>query len=182
MIGGLALLLAPALALQAAGETPIAMENDAPESWTLEYPRLIQPYVADYRRCLVGRMRHVTGEATFEAQHRSDIPACEAAFDASLDGAREALAGRKHYADYTASDIRAILDRVARIHVARGADLDNQFRMRMQAIERGRAQYEQTKPRGLVLELRDASVVKARTDATAPAEHAAKRTADATDR
>ena len=46
-----ALTLAPLLALQSAGSAPLAIENDAPETWTLEYPRLIQPYVTDYRRC-----------------------------------------------------------------------------------------------------------------------------------
>ena len=70
----LTLLIAPLIALQGVGQAPVAIENDAPETWTLEYPRLIQPFVADYRRCLAVQMRTVRGKADFEAQHRSDLP------------------------------------------------------------------------------------------------------------
>jgi hypothetical protein len=169
----LSLLIAPLLALQGVGEAPIAIENDAPETWTLEYPRLIQPFVADYRRCLTGQMRRVTGEANFEAQHRRDVAACETEFEMAMAAASAALGGRGEYAEYTPADVREVFEHVGRIHIARGADLDSQFTFLMRNAQAARDEYESSKPRGLVIELHDASVVKARTDATAAAAEAA---------
>ena len=60
-----------------------------------------------------------------------------------------------------------MFDHIGRVHVARGADLDKQFLMRMQGAERAETEYNRTKPKGLVIELRDASVVKARVDEAA---------------
>ena len=72
----LATLFAPLLALQSVGEAVVAIKNDNPETWSVEYPRLIQPYVQDYRRCLAVTNRTVTGVANFEAQHAADLPRC----------------------------------------------------------------------------------------------------------
>jgi len=171
----LSLILAPMLMFQSAGHAPMAIENDAPETWTLEYPRLIQPYVEDYRRCLTGRMRRVTGEADFEVQHRADVPNCEEISTEAQAAAVTALAARSEYSDYTADDVREIFDHAGRIHIARGADLDSQFTFTLRTMQESRDEYDETKPRGLVLELHDASVVKARTDATAEAAEAAHR-------
>lgn len=167
------LMLAPMLALQAAGQAPVAIENDAPETWTLEYPRLIQPFVADYRRCLTGQMRRVRGKADFEAQHRADVATCEEQFEEAMAAANGALSGRSEYADLGPDDVREIFEHVGRIHIARGADLDNQFTYLQRAMAANQQEYEDERPKGLVLELRDASVVKARTDATAAAAEAA---------
>ncbi|MHA7820670.1 MAG: hypothetical protein ACX930_13565 [Erythrobacter sp.] len=169
----LSLFLAPLLALQGVGSTPVAIENDAPETWTLEYPRLIQPFVADYRRCLSGQMRRVTGEADFEAQHRADVLKCEEEFERAMEAANATLDGRGEYADLSSKDVREIFEHIGRIHIARGADLDNQFTYIIRAMQANRDDYEEERPKGLVLELRDASVVKARTDATAAAAEAA---------
>jgi hypothetical protein len=169
----LSLILAPLMALQGVGQAPVAIANDTPETWTLEYPRLIQPFVEDYRRCLSGRMRQVRGEADFEIQHRSDVPSCEEVSLQAQDAATAALAGRSEYSDYSADDVREIFEHIGRIHIARGADLDQQFTFFLERSEAAQEQYEENKPRGLVLELHDASVVKARTDATAEAAEAA---------
>lgn len=169
----LALTLAPLLALQAAGQAPVAVKNDAPETWTLEYPRILQPYVADYRRCLTGQMRTVRGQADFEVQHRSDVAACTKEFEEAEASANATLAGRSDYADLTADEVRDIFEHVGRIHIARGADLDNQFTYIQRSMQAAQDEYEAERPKGLVLELRDASVVKARTDATAAAAEAA---------
>lgn len=118
----IAALIAPLLALQSVGEAVVAVKNDNPETWSVEYPRLIQPFVADYRRCLAVTNRRVTGTAN-----------------------------------------------IGRIHIARGADLDKQFNDRMAGAQVASETYQTTRPKGLVIELRDASVVKARTDASAAA-------------
>ena len=175
----LTLIIAPLLALQGAGQTPIAINNDAPETWTLEYPRIIQPFVEDYRRCLTGRLRTVRGQADFEEQHRSDLMSCEAESLEAQESSNAALAGRAESKEFMPDDVRDIFEHIGRIHIARGADLDNQFTFALRSIEANRAQYEEEKPKGLVLELHDASVVKARTDATAAAAEAAYREREA---
>lgn len=165
----LAAFLTPMLALQAAGEAVVAIKNDAPETWTVEYPQLIQPFVQDYRRCLAVTNRKVTGKPDFEDQHRADLPRCAAMSDTAQAEANRVLANRGQASDFGPGEVRAIFDNIGRIHIARGADLDNQFRQRLTGAAARADDYEATRPKGLVIELRDASVVKARTDATAPA-------------
>lgn len=166
------LILSPMLALQGVGAAPVAVKNDAPETWTLEYPRIVQPFVEDYRRCLTGQMRRVTGAANFEDQHRADVAKCAEQSQEAQADANRVLSGRGEYVDYTPSDIIEVFDHIGRIHIARGADLDNQFTFIMRRSQELRDEYDAERPKGLVLELRDASVVKARTDATAAAAEA----------
>lgn len=163
----IAALIAPLLALQSVGEAVVAIKNDNPETWTVEYPRLIQPYVQDYRRCLKVTNRTVTGIANFEAQHAADLPRCAERRAKAVADANAALAGAK--TAMTPQEVEQLFANIGRIHIARGADLDRQFRQRMAGAEAARDTYETTRPRGLVIELRDASVVKARTDASAAA-------------
>ena len=167
------LALAPLLALQAAGETAVAIKNDTPETWTVEYPRVIIPFIEDYRRCLNVVNRKVTGKADFEEQHRTDIPRCTEASEDAQTGANRLLANRGEYQEYTPNDVSEIFAHIGRIHIARGADLDNQFTYLQRAQQAARDEYESERPKGLVLELHDASVVKAHTDATAAAAEAA---------
>lgn len=160
------LALAPLLALQATGETAVAIKNDTPETWTVEYPRIIIPFIEDYRRCLNVVNRKVTGRADFEEQHRTDIPRCAEASEDAQTGANRLLANRGEDQEYTPKDVSEIFAHIGRIHIARGADLDQQFTQRMLAAEKGQEEYERTKPKGLVLELRDASVVKSTVEAS----------------
>ncbi len=160
----LVLALAPLLALQGAAETAVAIPNDAPETWSVEYPRIVAPHVADYRRCLNAVDRRLTGKPDFEPQHRADIPRCEAVSRAAQAEANRVLAGRPGYTEFTPERIAEAFDHIGRIHIARGADLDNQFRMRIEGAERVRDEYERTRPKGLVIELHDASEVKAQID------------------
>ncbi|MEL7219629.1 MAG: hypothetical protein AAGK01_14525, partial [Pseudomonadota bacterium] len=62
----LALAMSLPLSLQGATETAIAIKNDDPETWTVEYPRVIQPQVIAYRNCLGSSNRMVRGKADFE--------------------------------------------------------------------------------------------------------------------
>lgn len=163
----LAALLAPILALQSTGEAVIAIKNDNPETWSVEYPRLIQPQVADYRRCLAVTNRNIAGKADFETQHAADLARCAerrakaiTESNALLDGAKTTL---------SPAEVDRLFANIGKIHVARGRDLDQQFTSRLAGAEARNNAYEAERPKGLVIELRDASVVKARTDATAPA-------------
>lgn len=159
-----AIALLPSLSIQAAGEGALAIQNDAPETWVVEYPHVIAPYVDDYRRCLTAANRIITGEADFEVQSRSDVVRCAQASAEAQAEAQAILSGRPQSVEFTAADIAPTFEHIGNIHIARGADLDKQFTMKIQSAERRMADYEETKPRGLVIELRDASVVKSRTD------------------
>lgn len=163
----LATLFAPLLALQSVGEAVVAIKNDNPETWSVEYPRLIQPFVQDYRRCLAVTNRNVTGVANFEAQHAADLPRCAERRAKAIADSNAALAGAK--TAMTPEEVDQLFASIGRIHIARGADLDKQFRQRLAGAEAASNAYEAGRPKGLVIELRDASVVKARTDAAAAA-------------
>ena len=163
----IATLFAPLLALQSANESVVAIKNDNPETWTVEYPRLIQPYVADYRRCLTVANRRIAGTADFERQHAADLVRCAEVKAKAIANSNADLAGAK--TTLSPEQVNTLFDNIGTIHVARGRDLDQQFTSRMAGATAASDAYEAGRPKGLVIELRDASVVKARTDATAPA-------------
>jgi hypothetical protein len=162
LLPSLSLALVFPLSLQSGHVTAQAIRNDNPESWVVEYPRIIQPIVARYRRCLNLSDRRVTGEADFEVQHRADIPRCAkqrgedmAAAAAEMEGAKTSLG---------TDQLKAVFDTIEAIHVARGRDLDNQFKLRTAATRRAQQTYREQKSPGLVLDLVDASVVKSRAE------------------
>lgn len=160
------LTLAPLLALQSAGETAVAIENDTPETWTVEYPRIITPFVQDYRRCLNVANRLVTGKPDFEVQHRADLVRCEKASLEAQEESNRILAGREGYGEFGPKDIREVFEHLGNIHVARGADLDKQFQMTLTASsERADNYEEERRNKGLIIEMRDASVVQSRAEA-----------------
>jgi hypothetical protein len=161
----LATLIASLIALQATGEAPVAVKNDDPETWSVEYPLLIKPQVASYRRCLALTDRRIAGKADFEAQHAGDVTRCTKAREAAITEANAALAGAK--TTLPPEEVDLLFTNIGRIHVARGRDLDLQFNARMVGAQAAGEAYEAGRPKGLVIELRDASVVKARTDAAA---------------
>ena len=154
--------LALALSLQGATETAVAIKNDNPETWSVEYPRLIRPYVVRYRNCLGSSNRIVTGEANFERQHASDIPRCAETKAETKAGALEAMRGAR--TAISADELDVLFRNIGLIHVARGRDLDDQFKERMQRSAAAINTYEANRPKGLVIELRDASVVKSRAE------------------
>lgn len=162
----LGLAMSLPLSLQGAAETAIAVKNDDPETWVVEYPRIIRPFVVQYRQCLNVSDRRVTGEPDFEQQHRTDIPRCAKAREKSMMGATNEMAGAK--TRLSSAELGAVFDTVGFIHVARGRDMDNQFRQRVAASQGAQTQYFENKPKGLVLELFDASVVKSRAELSAP--------------
>jgi hypothetical protein len=160
-------IIAALIALQGIGQTIVEIKNDNPETWTVEYPLLIQPQVADYRRCLVVTNRKISGKPDFEIQHTADLTRCAKRRDKAVAESNAALVGAK--TTLSPAEVEALFDTIDRIHVARGRDQDNQFNMRIAAAEAASKTYQATRPKGLVIELRDASVVKARTDASAAA-------------
>lgn len=159
--------LAPLFVLQSAGEAAVVVKNENPATSSVEYPRLIQPQVADYRRCLGVTIRRIAGKADFESQHTADLTRCAERKAAAIGEANALFLKAK--TRLTPAEVEQLFDNIGTIHVARGRDLDQQFTARVTGAQAASDAYEATRPKGLVLELRDASVVKARTDATAPA-------------
>lgn len=170
---------APLFALQAVGEAAIAIKNDDPETWVVEYPRLIRPYVQDYRRCLNLSNRRVTGVADFEQQHRADIPRCAEERAEAVAASKDMMRGSKF--KMTDAEIETLFENIGLIHVARGADLDKQFTQNLANAQARTDNYEATRPKGLVIELRDASVVKSRMEieGTGETEKPSKEAGDA---
>ena len=152
--------LALVMGLQSTGEAAIAVINENPETWSVEYPRLIQPHVAEYRGCLGFTIRFVTGTPDFEAQHRSDIPRCAEVREEAFAASKAEMAGAK--TPLSDAELDKLFDAIGSIHVQRGRDLDQQFAMRLAAAERAEAEGPPPRPAPLVIELPDPSVVKTR--------------------
>lgn len=151
------------LMLQGTGETYVALPNDVPETWTIEYPSLIRPFVDDYRRCLNIENRVFRGIPDFEARYREDIPRCAKVSSEAQAAANAVLAIRSESGDFSAQDVAEVFEHLGRIHIARGADLDGQFRGRIARAEAAMEEYERTRPKGLVIELRGAEELTALT-------------------
>lgn len=127
--------LAAFLALQTTGETALALPDPEPESWSVEYPLAIQPYVEEYHRCLNYGNRRLTGKADFEVQHASDLPRCEAIAKQAMASANAVLEKRGRSQQTPPEKVAEIFAAVGRIHIARGRDLDRQFTRRVEAYE-----------------------------------------------
>ncbi|MEM7701352.1 MAG: hypothetical protein AAF251_05390 [Pseudomonadota bacterium] len=156
--------------LQGAQQTAVAVINENPETWTVEYPRIIRPFVVRYRQCLNISNRRVTGRPDFEDQHRTDVPRCVEQREKAMEGARTEMVSAK--TRLSATELHAVFETVAQIHIARGRDLDDQFKQRVAAAKAVHSQYQKDKPKGLVLELVDGSVVKSRAELDGKAEPA----------
>jgi len=107
----IALVFALAIHLQSAGEAVLAITPDDPETWVIEYPVVISPYVDDYYNCLKSGGHVVDGNTFFEEQHRRDIPRCS---ELKADGVEQ---------------VTMTFDTIDFIHVARARDLDGHLRM-----------------------------------------------------
>jgi hypothetical protein len=132
--------------LQLAGQSVVAPKPDDPETWVLEYPILIKPYVDDYYGCLRSRGVTATGEelSVFETQHRAHLPLCANKLAKAKKEANEALEGRSRYAEYTPERIGAVFQTIDIIHVERGRDLDNRLRLHLAKHAEYDRAYQQT--------------------------------------
>ncbi|QUL37233.1 hypothetical protein [Erythrobacter sp. JK5] len=141
--------LALAMSLQGATETAVAIKNDEPETWTVEYPRIIRPFVVQYRNCLGSSNRIVRGVADFEMQHRSDIPRCADIAAQAITRSNAAMIGAK--TKLTPEEVDRLFGNIGMIHIARGRDLDNQFTQRLQRAEARQVEYRENQGDGLLL-------------------------------
>lgn len=140
------------MALQGANEVLIAIENDDPETWVVEYPRLIRPQVVQYRNCLNAGDRRVTGKPDFQEQHMSDIPRCKKVREEAIATANAEMADAK--TRLTPDETNVLFRNIGVIHVARGRDLDQQFTNRIESVAAAQEEYDANRPEGLVIERR----------------------------
>ena len=129
--------LAATLAMQAAIEIPQAIAPDDPATWVTEYPRVIQPLVEDYRRCLNYADRRFRGLADFEEQHAADLPRCAEKKAKLIALSQEALRDGRWSELLAPERAHEVFDTVDYVHIARGRDFDNQLKfMRSQLARR----------------------------------------------
>lgn len=132
--------------LQASGTSVYAPKPEDPETWVLEYPVVIAPYIDDYYGCLRSRGHSAPAEAdpVFEDQHRAHIPLCMKQLEKALMASNEVLSGRETYAEYTPERIAATFKTIEYIHVERGRDIDNRLRLHLNQYARYDAAYDTT--------------------------------------
>jgi len=126
------LAFALAIQLQSAGEAVVAITPDDPETWVVEYPVVISPYVDDYYNCLKSGGHVVDGNTFFEEQHRRDIPRCS---EIKAEGVKQSQAtlerlGRTR--EFGPTQVTMTFDTIDTIHIARARDLDGHLRMGVQ--------------------------------------------------
>jgi hypothetical protein len=126
MIAALSVLMAAQTA-----EAVIAVRADDPETWVLEYPFAVEPYVNDYYNCLKSR-NHVIGNGMgFADQHQGDVPKCAEVRGEALELAREVLERRGPIEGFDADRMNAVFDTIEFVHIERGRDLDRQIALRL---------------------------------------------------
>ena len=125
-------ILALAVSLQSASEVGTAVKNEAPQTWTVEYPRAISPYVAKYYDCLKSREVVMHGATDFETQHRLAVPKCATVRAVAAKDANALLARRAKPDEDGSYEVAVTLNTIEMIHIARGKDLDKQMALMAQ--------------------------------------------------
>ncbi len=116
---------------QTGGETATRINPDNPETWVLEYHAMLTPFVEGYYNCLKSRGTTIgAGVASFEAQHRADIPQC-ATRASQLETEAKSLVARRPTAETSPQDVERLFEKIRQVHVARGHDLDSRLRRRV---------------------------------------------------
>ncbi|MEM1195347.1 MAG: hypothetical protein AAGH57_04535 [Pseudomonadota bacterium] len=113
-----------------------------PERWELSYDIAMQPYLADYKKCLGYGNRVFDGNPNVEAQHREDIPRCVGVRKESVKESNAAIARRGRTEGMPPAAVEKAFDTIAQIHVQRGRNLDDLFQLQMRAVEERRLRYE----------------------------------------
>ena len=140
----------------------VVVKNDNPETWVLEYPLRLKPYVSDYRACLNRANRTTTGKPDFEMWHRGDLKRCEKQRAKLVAQSKEASSRSEE--GLSAGEVEELFRKIETIHIARGRDLDDQLKERFASAAASTEQYEKKRPEGLIIELVDATVVKSRAE------------------
>ncbi|MEO0462532.1 MAG: hypothetical protein AAF127_05340 [Pseudomonadota bacterium] len=148
--------LTAAMLLQAAPIAPADTETvlagseytKLPESWELTYDIAISPYLDDYKRCL-GYENLVFGDTknakakNVEEQHRASIARCAEEREDAITQSNAAMIRRGRQDMFTPDDVREAFKTVGYIHIQRGRNLDDQFKLQERAMAERRRRYAQ---------------------------------------
>lgn len=132
--------------LQASGQTVVAPKPNDPETWILEYPVVIAPYINDYYGCLRSRGHSAPSQTdpVFEEQHRGHILLCTKQLENAVTASNAALKGKASARIYDPERVAATFKSIDFIHVARGRDLDNRLRLHLDQYATYDAAYKTT--------------------------------------
>ena len=140
MLSTLILTAGAVLAMaQQSSQNVTALYPEDRETWVLEYPAVIAPYVEDYYSCLKGGSYAIGPGREFEGQYREDIPRCAEEASSFEQQAAERLSASASGRDMTQGDVARIFETVRRVHVARGRSLDQTIGTNLRASEATRA-------------------------------------------
>jgi len=109
---------------QQSSQNVTALYPEDRETWVLEYPAVIAPYVEDYYSCLKGGSYVIGSGRGFETQYRGDIPRCAKKAAGYEQDATKRLATSASGRNMAPGDVAQIFETVRRVHVARGRSLD----------------------------------------------------------
>lgn len=113
-----------------------------PESWELSYHIAISPFIEDYKRCLGYGNLVFDGSANVEAQHRTDIPRCMKVKAEAIEQSNAMLTRRNSTDIMPPAKVEEAFDVLGYIHIQRGRNLDDQFKLQARAAEERRHIYE----------------------------------------
>ena len=124
------------LMLQASAQVGVAIHPDNPETWVVEYPAVIVPYVDGYYNCLRSGGYEYGGGKNFETQHRADLPRC-AEKGATLEQEANERLARSAVGKTTPPDkVASVFETIRAIHIARGRDLDKTLAFNIEQTRR----------------------------------------------
>lgn len=124
---------------QQSSQNITALYPEERETWVLEYPAVIAPYVEDYYSCLKGGSYAIGSGRGFEVQYREDIPRCADEAAGFEQESNQRLATSASGRDMAPGDVARIFETVRGVHVARGRSLDQTIRTNLRSSEDYRA-------------------------------------------
>lgn len=122
-------LLASLLIAQQSAQAVVSEFPDQPKTWTIDYPFLIDDYVADYFNCLQSQEVFSGREHTFEGEHRKAVTTCAKRGERAEKQANALLAETGRHPDMTPEKVAEVFVTLRTIHIERGRDLDAQIAM-----------------------------------------------------
>jgi hypothetical protein len=113
-----------------------------PETWELVYDVAMSPYVDDYKRCLEHTNLILDGTPNVEQQHRAAIPRCAGVREKAIEESNAAVARRGRTASMPPSAVIEAFKALGYIHIERGRNIDDQYKLQRRAAEERRLAYE----------------------------------------
>ena len=138
-------LMLGALATQTSAQESVLGGSEytiLPETWELSYDVAMSPYVDDYKKCLGYGDQRYNGTPNIEQQHRADVPRCAKVREKAIVESNAAVARRGRTATMPPEAVEEAFKVLGYIHIQRGRNFDDQYKLQQRAAEERRRQYE----------------------------------------